>query len=122
MLEPIQGAFWLASADNPQLLHMSPAFGTICGRPVESGDTYPSGHWNLRVDSIPLSGWERFVAALTLMDKDMGNLFLSFLCCQFTVNKLQLIPLKYAFLQSDEGAIKMDCYANLVNQFYQIIT
>lgn len=115
MLEPIQGAFWLASGDHQQLLHMSPAFGTIYGRPVERWDTYLSGHWNLRVDSIPLSGWERVVGALTLMDKDMGNLFLSFLCCQLTTNKLQLISLKYAFLQSDEGAIKMDCDANLAN-------
>ena len=122
MLEPIQGAFWLASADNQQLLHMSPALGTICGRPVERWDTYPSGHWNLRVDSIPLSGWERVVAALILMDKDMGNLFLSFLCCQLTSNKLPLTPLKYALLQSTQRAIKMDCYANLNNQFYKLIT
>ena len=62
MVEQIQEVFWLTSADDQQLLYVSPTFETIWGRPLESLYTYPGGYLNLIVDSIHPSDRERVVA------------------------------------------------------------
>lgn len=64
MAEQIQDVFWLTSADDQQLLYVSPSFETIWGYSLQRLYNYPGGHLSLIVDSIHPSDRERVVAAL----------------------------------------------------------